>query len=259
MKTIMQELDIIIEEVRRELKSILIKRRQLIERLGLAFERVVSNPESICEEIKTCLKEEIATRLISARTIEQACRPEWKKKTKHVLENEKNSFSSIKSESEERQIDVTIDTQGKPVHVTTKKSPDYGNGSRFYQGDNQLLERFNGTIRELMDKNIRIQQDKDALQHRLAEALQILDAQKEKENELVRKIESVTAVPQPHDAIFEVKFPIEYRPLQDHMREIYRSPTRQEVWFTTKIDSINKRVISVRIGKKSIHQNVGDR
>lgn len=254
-----QELDIIIQEVRRELRSILIKRKQLIERLGLAFERVVSNPESICEEIKTCLREEIATGLISGRTIEQACRCEWKKKTKPVFENEKNSFSNNKSESDERQIDVTIDTQGKPVHVTTKKSPDYDNGSRSYQGDNQLLQRFNRTIRELLDENIRIRQDKDALQHRLGEALQILDAQKEKENELVRKIEIATTIPQPHDIVFDVEFYVEYRPLQDYMKEIYRSATRQEVWFTTKINSINKSVVSVQIGKKSIQQNVGCR
>ena len=72
-----EELDTIIEEVRSELRSILIKRRKLIEKLGFAFEKVVANKESICEEIKNCLKEEIATGLISARTIEQSCRPEW--------------------------------------------------------------------------------------------------------------------------------------------------------------------------------------
>jgi hypothetical protein len=39
---------------------------------------VVVNKESICEEIKNCLKEELG--IISPRTIEQSCRPEWKKK-----------------------------------------------------------------------------------------------------------------------------------------------------------------------------------
>jgi hypothetical protein len=43
-------LDSIIEEVRNELSSMLIKRQKLIERLGYAFERVVANPESICEK-----------------------------------------------------------------------------------------------------------------------------------------------------------------------------------------------------------------
>jgi hypothetical protein len=110
-----------------------------------------------------------------------------------------------------------------------------------------------------MDENIKMRQDKDAIQHRLGEALQILDAQKEKENELVRKIESAATIPQPHDIVFDVEFSVEYRPLQDHMREIYRSGARQEVWFTTKIDSVNKRVVSVRIGKRLIQQNIGDR
>lgn len=87
------ELESTIEEVRSELRSILIRRRELIEKLGLAFEKVITNKESICEEIKNCLKDEISSNIISSRTIEQYCRPEWKRKTKpSKLENE--NFSS---------------------------------------------------------------------------------------------------------------------------------------------------------------------
>jgi uncharacterized protein YpuA (DUF1002 family) len=64
------ELNSIIEEVRTELRTILLKRQQLIEKLGSAFEKVIANRESICEEIKNCLKEEISADIISARTIE---------------------------------------------------------------------------------------------------------------------------------------------------------------------------------------------
>jgi hypothetical protein len=92
------ELDSIIEEVRSELRSILIKREELILKLALAFEKVVANKESICEEIKNCLKEEIALQIISPRTIEQSCRPEWKKKTRPKHENEKISFFHPKPE-----------------------------------------------------------------------------------------------------------------------------------------------------------------
>ena len=53
-------LDSIIEEVRSELRSMLIKRQKLIQRLGYAFEGVVANPESICEEITTTLRDDIA-------------------------------------------------------------------------------------------------------------------------------------------------------------------------------------------------------
>ena len=64
-----------------ELKSMLMKKRKLIEKLGFVFEKVVANAESVCEEIKNCLKEEIEKGLISTRTIEQSCLSEWKKKT----------------------------------------------------------------------------------------------------------------------------------------------------------------------------------
>lgn len=62
-------LDSIIEEVRSELRSMLIKRQKLIQRLGYAFEGVVANPESICEEIKTTLRDEIAEKAISSETL----------------------------------------------------------------------------------------------------------------------------------------------------------------------------------------------
>jgi hypothetical protein len=42
------ELDRIIEEVRSELRTILLKRRELIQKLGFAFEKVVTSKESIC-------------------------------------------------------------------------------------------------------------------------------------------------------------------------------------------------------------------
>src|SRR5437660_1446960 len=61
-------LDTAIKEVKKEFRKLLIKRKELITRLGNAFERVyASNPESVCEEIKNCLREEIADRIISAR------------------------------------------------------------------------------------------------------------------------------------------------------------------------------------------------
>jgi hypothetical protein len=46
------------------------RRKQLVQKLGNAFEKVVSDRESICEEIKNTLKEEIAEGIISARLIE---------------------------------------------------------------------------------------------------------------------------------------------------------------------------------------------
>ena len=55
-------LDGIIKEVKRDFQSMLIKRKELVLKLGNAFEGAVSNPESICEEIKNIMRNEITTK-----------------------------------------------------------------------------------------------------------------------------------------------------------------------------------------------------
>ena len=79
-------LDTTIKEVKQEFRShhqqLLVKREELITRLGKAFEAVISNPKDVCEEIKNCLHEEIAEKVISKRDIERYCPDKWKKKTK---------------------------------------------------------------------------------------------------------------------------------------------------------------------------------
>jgi hypothetical protein len=72
------EVDAVIEEVKRELRTVFVKTDEQIKRLGNALKKVVKREESICEEIKNALKEEIAEGVISTRTIELYCPPEWK-------------------------------------------------------------------------------------------------------------------------------------------------------------------------------------
>src|SRR5437867_2470599 len=75
--------------------------KELVLKLGNAFEGAFSDPESICEEIKNTLKEEIAAKLISARNIEIYCPDKWKRKTRP--KNEKTSFSCIQEDNEKHQ------------------------------------------------------------------------------------------------------------------------------------------------------------
>ena len=107
------DLDEIIQQVKQEFKRFLVKRRELVLRLGNAFERVVANPESICEEIKNTLQDEIADKVISARNIEMYCPSSWKRKTKP--KNENSSFSTNKEEERENKL-IAIDTQGSTVY-----------------------------------------------------------------------------------------------------------------------------------------------
>jgi hypothetical protein len=61
------EVDPVIEEVKRELRSVFVKTDEQIKRLGNALKKVVKREESICEEIKNALKEEIEIGRASCR------------------------------------------------------------------------------------------------------------------------------------------------------------------------------------------------
>jgi hypothetical protein len=109
------ELDIAIKEVKHELKAMFLKRKDLIVKLGIEFEKVVANPESVCEEIKIVLHQEIADHIISSRDIERYCPDKWKKKTK-PQKNDKLSFLTKTEEQEkEEHMTIAIDTQGSPA------------------------------------------------------------------------------------------------------------------------------------------------
>jgi hypothetical protein len=104
-------LETTIKKVKKELRNWLIKRKELIKRLGNVFESVVSNPESVCEEIKNSLRDEIRDKIISARDIERYCPDKWKKKTKP--KNDNLSFSRTSEQKPQQQIAVT--QEGKSV------------------------------------------------------------------------------------------------------------------------------------------------
>ena len=115
-----QQLDAVIHDVKLEFREWkLVKRRDLITKLGNAFENVVSDPKDVCEEIKNTLGDEIAEGLISARDIERYCPDKWKKNTKPKAENDKLSFSK------QQQIAVTKTQDGESVTETEKE---VGNG-----------------------------------------------------------------------------------------------------------------------------------
>src|SRR2546427_1388920 len=99
------DLDLIIMEVKKEFKYFLNKKKELVTKLGTAYEKVVGNPESICEEIKNILRDEIADKLISSRDIERYSPDKWKKKTKP--KNDNLSFSKPLEEKPKQKIGVT--------------------------------------------------------------------------------------------------------------------------------------------------------
>jgi hypothetical protein len=107
------DLEEIIRQVKEELKTIFFKRRDLILKLGEAFKNIVSDNESICEEIKNALRDEIREGQISERDIERHCLDEWKKKTKP--KKPKNDNLSFPQPEQEAIPQLLVDTDGNSV------------------------------------------------------------------------------------------------------------------------------------------------
>lgn len=112
------ELDHVIGQVKQELRSLFARSEEQIKKIGSALKKVVKKEESICEEIKVVLKEEIAEGVISTRTIEPP--PEWKRKTKQ-RENEKISFSK-QAEEKPQQQQIASTQEGKSVIINETPS-----------------------------------------------------------------------------------------------------------------------------------------
>jgi len=121
------EVDRVIAQAKKELRSLFVKSEDQIKKVGNALKKVVKKEESICEEIKIALKEEIAEGVISTRTIELHCPPEWKHKTKpKQRENEKISFSK----PQQQQIAAT--QEGKSAIVSDRETTNSDSVSQPY-------------------------------------------------------------------------------------------------------------------------------
>jgi hypothetical protein len=115
------ELNTIINEVKQEFRKQLVKRKELITRLGNAFESVGSNPESICKKIKNSLHQEIAGKIITARDIERYCPDKWKKNTKPKNDNLSFSHKQVK-EKPQQQIAVMQDSKSVLMNDTSRNT-----------------------------------------------------------------------------------------------------------------------------------------
>ncbi len=119
-RDVKSDLNTIINEVRQEFRKQLVKRKELITRLGNAFESDGSELESICKKIKNSLYQEIADEIISARDIERYCLDKWKKKTKP--KNDKLSF--CKQEMPHEQIVVAQEGKSLTINKTASATSD---------------------------------------------------------------------------------------------------------------------------------------
>jgi len=219
------EVDVIIGEVKDEFRRFSARRGDLVRKLGNAYEKVVANPESICEEIKNVLRDEIAQGLISRRDIERYCPDTWKRKTKP--KNDKLSFSitedgAINNTNQEKNK-VLIDTTGRaisePQSPRSKADPE---SSTIFDSDN-----------EVSDPQIHEGRVVGECSQCKKYERQILELMNE------RKL--------PDHVDFE--FSMSFDDLHLHMQSIFKeSGVNGSIWFHGTLDTRTGRIVDVSLG-----------
>jgi len=253
-------LDEVIQQVKQEFKSLLIKRRELVLKLGNAFEKVVANPESICEEIKNALRDEISEKVISSRNIEMYCPSKWKRKTRP--ENEKISFSNKQAKKKEP---IAIDNNGNPV----ENSPPSPTNEHVNNNDNSKLEISNHCERcKILEKRCEILQVKvDDYEDALKEASPITPADQittiydkgslSNSNLHYRKSYAENSK-YSSNQVMDFEASIQWLTMQRYVNFIYKSGKPLIVWFNGKIDKITGNVIAAYPGRISERNKIAN-
>lgn len=138
-------LEELVIQVKKEIKTLGVKRRDLILMLGKKlYESGKIRAESICEEIKNILSEEILNKEISRRDIERYCPSNWKRGQK-----KKNDILSSVSTSDP--IPIIIDNQGQAAEEYSY--PDDTNFSK--EGSNDKLGIYGKEIENTTHKEFK--------------------------------------------------------------------------------------------------------
>jgi hypothetical protein len=257
-------IDAAITYVKQEFKNILSKRKDLIKKLGEALEPTISNSESICEEIKSIIQEEIAQGLISRRDIERYCPPEWKRKTKpkkndnlsipegggqveipqimidtggHVVnESAVNSNPDSNSDVEEFAKEETKHSARKELEDTITKSTSLTNA------DKQLSEQ--GRVREVETKIGRLRLDLESKSTENSELHTQVEDLKFKLKSALDNGYSQNS----EDRFFEVQLQV---PFED-LRRRYMGSSRgkiDNVPITVEVDLVTKSITNIQLGE----------
>ena len=247
-------LDEVIQQVKQEFKSFLVKRRELVLKLGNAFEKAVAHPESICEEIKNALRDEITEKVVSSRNIEMYCPSKWKQKTKP--KNERISFSNKKGKEKEP---IAMDNSGNPVENSPPSPNEYMDNNNNENGKLQISNHCERC--EILEKRCEILQVKvDDYEDALKKASPITPADKITTNDdkdtrsnsilQYRKSDAENSKYSFNQMLdFEASVP--WKTMQRHLNFIYKSGKPLEVWFNGKIDRITGNVITAYPGRIS--------
>lgn len=267
------DIDSAIANVKQEFKNFLIKREQLVIKLGKALENEHQNKkENICAEIKGILRQEVADGLISRRDIERYSLDEWKKNTKPKKdENDNLSFSTQVKEAIPR---VLVDAHGnseiEPIAIS---SADPNNNVVIDGGRPPDVENLNidaSPIDEDLEQAIKKSTSFTAADQPLSEQALIVELKTENERlkfnlqckseensglhiqvkDLRSKLETCVPNSNQEDKSFYAPFQFLFDPLQQHMASLFKKHVRY-VSFIAKVDPVSKRILNVQIHEEN--------
>ena len=266
------DIDSVIANVKQEFKNFLIKREQLVIKLGKALENEHQNKkENICAEIKGILRQEVADGLISRRDIERYSLDEWKKNTKPKKEeNDKLSFSRQEQQATPR---VLVDASGNSIESVAISTADPNNNVVIYDDQPQDIENLNtdaSPVDKDLEQAIKKSTSFTTADQQLSEQDAVVEPTTENERlrsdlqsksdenstlhiqakDLRSKLEACAPHSNQEDKSFYAPFQYPYDPLQRYMASSFKRHIRY-VPFIAKVDPVTKKILDVQIHEEN--------
>jgi hypothetical protein len=231
-------------------------------KLGEAFRNIVSDNESICEEIKNALRDEIRDGHISERDIERYCPDEWKKKTKPKKpKNDKMSFSQQEQEAIPQ---LLVSTDGNSVVESSAIPVSDQNNSDAIDSEGSAKERTNST-REYSTDNVLedvdlqqslSEQDKvEKPETKMKEIESESECKSNENNQLQSQVEELRSISNLHainldqeDRFFDVETELSFEALRESMKILFsKNNYIKSIFLIATVDLTTKSLTDIRI------------
>ena len=256
IRTPEQEADVVVTEVKRELRGLFVKSDELVKRLGNALKKIVKKERDICEEIKIALKEEIAEGIISARTIELQFPPEWKRKTKptlskledkprHKVAVMQGGQSITETEKEDGNgLDTSSPARGAVTDINFDTLAPKSDSTTITQLQEETASRpGNGGIGQHQQPVCKHCQAKDAKIMELEEVVAVRTQSSIKSAEELMHRST--------DGYQQLEFSVLVEPLRQHIVYPVNKTLPDRVWLNVKFNRKTGEVVDVLIGRRT--------
>jgi hypothetical protein len=272
-----------IEQARFELTSIVLeKQKDVVLRMGKALEKIRKDDRraGICEELKHRLREEITRGLISTRTIEAYCKPEWKNAAKSrsgrkgaeskkrlllqsslsaadsaaaigMLKEEKDNPDENREEEEDKETTIMVRTDGSAETAASNT-----NGVYWKRREQELIEHLKEKDSIILQQQQEMAGLEEEAQYYKQTAEQSVPVASEPREPLQHQGELPTKTIlryqdiEPSKRNLKFEFWLPFNALRIEMDRLYRKHgTAAKIWINGAVDIATGRVLRVNIGR----------